>query len=329
MTTVLLLLGLLLALGLSALASGSETGIYCVDRVRLRVAVERQDPAARRLEQLVRRPEDLVITALLGTNIADYLATASVTALLLNLAISGGLAEIYATAIVTPLILVFGGIVPKDWFRREANQLLTRLSWPLLWSLRLTRATGIVWMLRNLTHVLIRVIDPQHTVAESDLLPRTRTVHLLREGAARGGLTVLQRDLIERVLNLSGVRVRDVMIPRQRAALVPQDLPRDEFLRIARMAHFSRLPVYFSTPDHIVGIINVYDVLTDGDERPIAEHVRPPLKLAPNVSVSAALLKMQRAREAMAIVEERGGTCLGILTLKDLVEEIVGDLEAW
>ncbi len=329
MITALLLAGVLFAIVLSALASGSETGVYCLDRVRLRVACEQREPAALRLEQLVRRPADVVIAALIGTNVADYVATACVTALLLNAVVAEGLAELYATVIVTPLVLVFGGIIPKDLFRRESNRLMSRLSGVLwLWQ-RGLQATGIVTVLRALPRAVLRWLDAGRGDTEDDLLPRAETLHLLREGAARGGLTNLQRDLIERVLNLSAVRVGDVMIPRVRAAMVPQNVPRDDFLRAARMAHFSRLPVYRGDPRHIIGVVNVYDVLTDRDGRPVAEHMRPPVTLADHGSVSAALLKLQRARQTMAIVLDRSDHCVGILTLKDLVEEIVGDLEVW
>lgn len=324
-----LLLGLLLAVVLSGFFSGSETGVYCVNRLRLRVASEEGDPAARRIEALMQRPEDLVITALLGTNAADYLATACAAALMLQAAVSQHLAEVYATAIVTPLILVFGGIVPKDWFRREANRLMLVLSWPLWACLRVAQATGLVWLLRNLAHGLMRWVDPQGSVAEGELLPRARALRLLREGAVHGGLTTLQRDLIERVLTLSDVRIGQVMVPRGRAAMVARDIDRESFLRVARMAHFSRLPVHDGDSKRMIGVVNVYDVLTDQDERPVAEHVRAPLVLPAQVSVSAALLKLQRERETMAVVQDRGGVCVGILTLKDLVEEIVGDLEAW
>lgn len=329
MITTLLLVGLLAAVVLSGLFSGSETGVYCLNPVRLRVASEQGDAAARRLERLMRRPEDLVITLLLGTNLADYVATACTTALLLNAAVSESWAEIYTTAIVTPLIFVFGGIVPKDWFRRESNRLMPRLSGTVLVCLRVAQATGLVRLLRGLTRALIRSIDPRGAAREADLLPRARALRLLREGAARGGLTLLQRDLIERVLNLADVRVGDVMISRRRAAIVPLDIPRDDFLRIARMAHFSRLPVHEGDPRRIVGIVNVYDVLTDRERKPVSAHVRPPLVLPAHISVSAALLNLQRARQTMAIVQDGSGHCLGILTLKDLVEEIVGDLEAW
>ncbi len=328
-TTVLLLFGVLAAIALSSFFSGSETGVYCLNHVRLRVASEQGDAAARRLERLMQHPENLVITTLLGTNVTDYIATACVAALFLRAAVAEDLAGLYATVIVTPLVLVFGGIVPKDWFRRESNRLMSRLSGAVLLSLRLAQATGLVWLLRELTRALTRRLNPSGTASGAELLPRARALHLLREGAARGGLTHLQRDLIERVLNLSDVLVADVMIPRPRAATVPLSIARDDFLRIARMAHFSRLPVYRSDPRRIVGIVNVYDVLTDPEGRPVADWLRAPLVLPLSTPVSAALPKLQRTRQTMAIVEDGAGRCVGILTVKDLVEEIVGDLEAW
>ncbi len=329
MMTAFLLLGALAGVALSAVASGSETGIYCVNPVRLRVAGERGTAAARRLEALLHHLEEMVAALLLWTNVADYLVTVCVAALFLHVGSSSSAAQLYTTLLVTPLVFVFGGLLPKECFRRAGNPLLLRISGLLLILYRVAQATGLVWLLRMLAQMLVRRLDPQAHVGRGNLVPRAHALHLLREGAVRGRLTTMQRDLIERVLNLSEIRVGRVMIPRARIAAAPLDLPRDEFLRIARMAHFSRLPIYQHDPRHMVGIANVYDVLTDLQRRPIASHVRPPVSLMPSMSVAAALLKLQRSRQAMAIVQDSGGHCLGILTIKDLVEEIVGDLEVW
>jgi putative hemolysin len=327
--TALLLLGLLASVVLSGFFSGWETGTYCLNRVRLRVASDQNRPGAGRLAALMQQPENLVITALLGTNVADYLATASASALLLRAAVPDGLTEVYATLIVTPLILVFGGIIPKDWFRRECDRLMYPLAVAVSVCLAVVRATGLLWLLRRFTHKLIRWIDPQHLEREEQVLPRARTLSLLREGAAGGGLTVLQRDLMDRVMNISKTPVASVMIPRERAATVPLGVSRDDFLRAVRMCHFSRLPVYDGNPRRIVGIVNVYDVLTDAQQQPISVHLREAFRLPADTSVSGALLCMQQAHQAMAIIEEPKGHCLGILTIKDLAEEIVGELEVW
>ena len=204
------------ALLLSALASGMETGIYCLNRVRLRVRSARNEPAARRLAGLMQRPEELVITALLGTNIADYLAAACVSALLLHAGIGQNTVEIYATLILTPLILVFGGVIPKDWFRQRGDGLMYPLALPLLGLVRLARATGLVWALRRVTRLLNRLIDPARAQFDEGLLPRAKTLRLLHEGAARGGLTALQRDSLQRAITGPGCRLGSVLLRRPR-----------------------------------------------------------------------------------------------------------------
>lgn len=329
MTVLGLAIGALIAVGLSAFFSGTETGIYCVNRVRLRVRSDQNEMRARRLASLLERPQELVITTLLGTNAVDYIATVCVTAFLLHTTQSTSLAEIYTTAIMTPIILVFGGVIPKDWFRRESDRLMYGLALPLAGCRRVARWTGLVWALGMLTRHLIRWIDPLRAGLEEDLLPRARIRRLLSEGAVSGGLSPFQRETLERVMSISQVRLTKVMVPRQRAVTVPVDIPRDDLLRIARMAHFSRLPVYRDNPRRIVGIVNVYHVLTDEEQRPIAEYVQEVTTLQATETVPAALLKMQQARQVMAIVTDDAGNCLGLFTIKDLVEEIVGELEAW
>lgn len=317
-----------LALVGSALFSGMETGVYSLNRVQLRVRGQQNDPQARRLARLMDRSDELVVTTLFGTNLFDFIATAAVTSLMIGLA-PPNLAEVYATAVLTPLVLVFGGMIPKDLFQRQSDRLMYPLSLTLLLFKRLAQATGLVILLRSITTVLLRWVDPARAAEREQLLPRTRMLRLLHEGAARGGLTVYQRDIIDRVLNLWRVGVGQVMTPRRRALLMPATISREDFLRAARMAHFSRIPMTGDDPARVIGIVNVYDVITDDAARPPREHLRPALSLPASESVSGALLKLQRARQVMAIVVDPTGRCLGLLTVKDLVEEIVGDLDVW
>ncbi len=322
-------LGVLAALACSGFFSGAETGVYCLSRVRLNVRAAQGSAQARRLSALMRRPQELVITTLLGTNVAEYVSTACVTTLILHTSDARHLAEVYATAILTPLILVFGAVLPKDWFRREADRLMYPASLPLSWALKLAKATGLVWGLNRLSQALIAWIDPDHADQREPLLPRLQVRRLLAEGAVSGGLSPFQRDTLERVMNISRTRLADVMVPRRRAAIVRADIARADLLRIVRMAHFSRLPVYERDPRRIIGILNVYHVLMDERERPVREYIQPAVRLRSDESVSAALVKLQQSHEVMAIVTDARGQCLGLVTIKDLVEEIVGELEAW
>jgi len=326
--TLLLGAGAVVAIALSAFCSGAETGIYCLNPVRLRVRAEQGSAAARKLTRLMERRDELVMTMLIGTNVTDYLASACVAALLIRAAVNARFIELYTMLILTPIILVFAGIIPKDWFRRRCDQLMYLASGPLTWFRRAAVAIGLIWLLRSITRLAMRCVDPRRA-APADVLPHTRMRRLISEGAARGGLTAFQRATMERVLRVSQVRLSDVMTPRKRCASVPRDIPRADLLRIARMSHFSRLPVYERDPHTVVGVINVYDVITDREQRPIAEYLRDVVRLPGDCSVPAAMVRLQRAREVMAIVEDSAGRFIGLFTMKDLVEEIVGELEAW
>jgi CBS domain containing-hemolysin-like protein len=329
MTVGLLIVGTIVSLAMSGLFSGVETGIYCLNRVRLRLRSEQRRPAALRVAALMERREDLIITMLIGTTLADYFASAFVAALLLQAAVAPAATEVYTTLIMTPLIFAFGNAIPKNWFQRNADGLMYPLAPLLLTFERVARFTGLLPVLRGLTHLVVRLADRGGVVERDAVLPRVKTLRLLREGAVRGGLTPAQSEMIDRVLRLSEVRISRVMIPLRRTAVVSSDVSRDDFLRLSRMAHFSRFPVRGEREDQIVGVLNAYDVLADPRERPIEEHIREPMQLNMNEPVSSALLRMQGSRRAMAIVVNRSGACVGVLTVKDLVEEIVGDLAAW
>ncbi|MGE3181400.1 MAG: CNNM domain-containing protein [Phycisphaerae bacterium] len=329
MTILLLILGLVLGIALSAISSGAETGIYTVNPVRVTVAAESNVPGAKRLERLIRRRDDLVTAALVGTNVADYIITVCLTLLLLQLAVPANRAELYATAILTPTILVFGGVLPKDFFRRNAESLMYRAVVPLQFVVALLGATGVLGLLRLVTRWLSRLIGGVTVRETGSVLTRARTEQLLREGVASGGLSEYQRDLIDRIMRISRTSVQDVMVPLERMLSIPVDLPRDDLLRIARMAHFSRIPVYEKHPARVIGTIDVMDVLMHEGSSSVAAYVKPVERLRTDSTVTAALLKMQKRRQKIALVERSRGRCVGLLTIKDLVEEIVGDLEAW
>lgn len=331
MTFALLLLsGVILGVLLSGAVSAAETGSYVLNRVQLRVLSEQGRPDARALSQLMRRPEDLMVALLLGNTIADFLASNCLQTWLQLAKIRETQAELATTVILTPLLLVFGGIIPKDLFQRRADVLMYPLALPLWTMLWIGRVLGIVPAVRILTRTLVRWIDPSQADQDDSGLPRMHVRRLLHEGAARGGLSVFQRDLLDRVMNISLVRVGDVMIPRARSAMVSADISREDFLRIARMAHFSRLPLHQpGDPRRVIGVVNVYDVIADTAQKPIRDYMRPAVLVHDGTPVSTAMVKLQQSRQVMGIATDGSGNCVGVFTMKDLVEEIVGELEVW
>jgi len=313
----------------SGFYSGCETGMYCLNRIRLRLRADSGERRARRLQHLLRDEQNLLAVALVGTNAANYVATAVVARLFAEATGFGDRPiELLTAAAVTPTLFVFGEVVPKNLFQRAANKLMYSAAPGLALSETILRVTGISRLLKMLARCLVARIQPGQLHPHL-LHPRHEVVALLREGLAEGIMTSQQSELIDRVMNLLTVHVRSVMTVRHRMVTVRANASRDEFVRLVRQHNYSRLPVYQDDPARIVGIVSVLDVLAGPPDAPLTTFMREPLTLRPDEPVPSALLRMRQARCAMAIVTDASGRCLGLATVKDLVEQIVGNLPAW
>ena len=152
------------------------------------------------------------------------------------------------------------------------------------------------------------------------------------DAAAAGTLSGTQTDLARRALTLGKMPVSGVVIPMDRVAAVEAEATDRQVLDVIRTHNFSRLPVHQGRTDRIVGVLSVLDYLAVADAEAAAtpaELMSPPITLRADLTVSQALLRLQAARESMAVVTDDSATALGIVTMKDLVEEIVGELEQW
>lgn len=313
----------------SGFYSGSEMGLYCVNRLRVRLEAERtQRWRMRCLLGLTQKPQETVLAILLGTNLANYLLTVSGSSLLTNaFSISANRVSFYLTAVLAPLVFVFGDVVPKNWFQVDTDRLMARSALVLRGSVLLFRLTGILWLLQAATRLMVRLIG--HGVSEHLESPRAEVAGLLREGGAHGALTMEQTEIIERVMSLSEVRVGTIMVPRGRVVTVPIDADRRFFERIILRHKYSRLPVVGRDRKNIVGIVNVHDVLMEWSDDAIERLMLPPIVIGANESAANALVRLQQAKRTMALVTDPRLGWVGIATLKDVVEEIFGELPAW
>ncbi len=311
---------------LSGFHSGSETGMYCVNRLRLRVAAERGDLRARRLGFLLNRDQNALSTLLIGTNVANYIATAAVATVLMRAtSIGPGESELYTTLIVTPVIFVFGEVVPKNLFQRDADRLMLLGSGVFRVSAALFRipVAVVTWVATP----FVRLFAARGRTGAVD--PRRRVAVLLGEAMAAEDVEGERSDLVNRVLELRDVPIHRVMVPRNRVVTLSASAGRKECLSLARKHPYSRFPVVDDHPRRVVGYVHVHRLLIDEDWSQVRERVRRIVTVDPHESVGAALVALQSAREAIAAVVDRNGYLLGIITLKDLVEELTGELHAW
>jgi CBS domain containing-hemolysin-like protein len=312
---------LLAGLVLSALASASETGIYVVNKLRMDLRAEEGARGAALLRRMLRDINNVLSVIQISTNVGNYAATFAIATLFV-LAGLGDHAEWYALAVATPVLFVVGESVPKSLAQRMGERLAYRLAPWLHLASRVLNAVGPAIIVRAFAAMMMRALGRKATLTP---LGHEGFGAMVAEGRASGVLTHFQSIMADRIVHIQDVKLRDVMIPLDKAVFVPLGAGRDELLAVMQQHNYSRFPVR-SAEGAIVGVMDIYDVIMDD----AAVRETPPLlKLPFFMTVTDGLYHMQSARARMAIVTDDQARPIGIVTIKDLVEEIVGELEAW
>jgi len=322
---------LLVGAAMSFLFSGLETGLYGVNKVRLELLGESGSRPARRLLRILHDPREPLSVLLVGNNMANYLASFGMVVLLEAAQVVH--ADWVSVAVLTPLIFTFCEVLPKNLFHRHSEALTYRLSGFLALCRWLFKATGLVAAIRLVVAGAIRLAGRRLGPTETPLSGGRRIAAILAEGRASGALTETQSLIAERVVNIASVRLKDVCVPLGQAVLIEESAVTAEALRELLVRHgHPRIGVYRQRRENIVGLINVYDVLLEapeGEPSPPASPASAPIVMPGDLGVAPALVRLQQARQSAAFVTDPAGRCIGMVTVKDLVEEIVGELEAW
>jgi len=317
---------LLLAAGviMTAFYCGMETGIYVLNKIRLDLAAESGRRSARVLRAILDKPGNMLAVLLVGTNLGSYLATFAVTAMFVQAGAKRE-AEWYALAIVTPVLFIFAESIPKNVFQRLAERLVYRWAWLLGVSSIVLNACGAAPLVRGFAALMLRVFG-----ADQDGRPlgQKGLSALVAEGHASGVLTHFQSMMVDRVIHIGEVTLRDVAVPLGRVIKAPHEAGVEEIVTLIKDHHYTRIPLV-NESGQVVAILDTYKVIAAPRRIDLSEAAVEPLILSGDLAVTDALYRMQRARAAMAVVADRDARHIGIVTIKDLVEEIVGELQAW
>lgn len=331
---VLILLFSLFVL-LSGLFSGSETGLYRLSRLRLRLGVEKKRLPFIMLGRCMHESSELLLSMLVGTNLFNYLATGIIAAMLLSKGASENTAEIVTTAITAPVLFVFSELIPKNIFFYRSDTLMPYVA-PLLYTLqKLLSMTGITGLLKFISAFFSRLAGSatsSKTVITS--VQRHAVQAILQDTREEGVLSAIQSDIVNRLVKTSNVSVRFVMIPIDHVRTVDVNCGESALLDVLRESAFTRLPVTEAQPTNITGFINIYDVLSDSQKfDDLRSFVKPLKKLDSNTPVIDAINFMQRENQKIILVTKAGlagrQKPVGIVTMKDLVEELLGELAEW
>ena len=311
----------------SALYSGMETGTYTLNRVRLQVLADRGRRGAIALRKLLDRPSTVLATLLIGNNVANYCGTAGLAVLLEAAELSDWQAIVLNTLLVTPLLFVFGETLPKDLMAAHSDRLMYPLSPMLHVSRWVFTLTGIVPVVQLFSAGAMRLIGQGDKGAA--FAPRRRVEMLVREGVGHGILSDEQSAIVDRVLRLNERQVRHEMIPWDRVITVSVDDPPARLWELADRTSRSRFPV-LDGAGKVVGVVSVIDALMHrrDDCPPIRELMTTPDTLRPDRPVRAALRHLQKRGSSFALVMHDHRP-VGLVTVKDLVEPITGELTSW
>ncbi len=310
---------------LSAIYSGLETGMYTLNRIRLNVRAESGIRSAIRLRQELQYPARALIVLLIGTNAANYLGSFGLAELLHRFHLSQWSLIGLEALIFTPLLFVFAETLPKDLFRRHTDQWSYGLSRVIVISRWLFFATGILIIIQCITLMLNRIFQNKE---DQTVTARQRISQLVREGIGSGVISEVQTTWFERALALRDQTVRQEMVLWSKAVIVPLSADRQQREAIMHRGHYSRFPV-IDEKGHVVGLVRFLSVVLNPDTA-TSDLVEECGTFPPDVSVLEALRELRHQRCNLAVViDPQTQRPLGLVTLKDLVEPLTGELAAW
>lgn len=331
---VLIVIAVLIVI-LAGLFAGAETGMYRLSRLRLRLGIEKRRLPFIILGKIMRDSGGLLLSMLVGTNLAHYLVTSIITLLLLSKVEVEHTAELFATFITVPTLFVFSELIPKNIFFYRADSLMPSLA-PVLFAFhKLFTWSGVVPLLRIISRISAQLTGA--AVSAKTAISDVREHHIksiLEETREEAFLSSVQTDIISRIVSIPTVRIRSVMTPINKVRMVPQNSDRPVLLTRLEEYPFTRLPVYERWPTNIAGFINIYEVLSATQEfTDLRNFIKPIGKLPANTTVIDAINTMQSEKQKIVLVTRAAHLGrerpIGIVTMKDLVEELLGELTEW
>ena len=333
--SVLLTLLIFFAVILAGLFAGAETGIYQLSRLRLRLGIGKKQFSFVILGKIMDDSGALLISIVIGTNLAYYITTSVVTLLLLGKLENEHTVELFATLLTAPVLFVFSELIPKNIFFYRADLLMPYIAPVLFVFKKLATWCGLVPLLKTLSRIFAQLtgsLPPFKTPITTARQSHIRAI--LRDTREEGILSSVQTDIINRLASISNLSIKSVMTPISKTQTVAINSDNHILLNKLTKSAFTRLPVYQTVPANIVGFINIYDCLNSAEQfTDLRSFIKPIRKIPADTIVSDAMNIMQSENQkiVLAVRTGHGGRerTIGIVTMKDLVEELLGELSEW
>ncbi len=312
---------MLLCLVAEAFFSGSEIGVVSADRIKLRHQAAKGSRGAKLALAMLEKPEWLLSTTLVGTNIAVVTNTTVATALMISL--FGEEYSWLAIILVAPLIWIFGEIVSKSVFQQRADSITPVAIFVLRFASYLFFPILIVFSV--LTRILARLLGGGDQ--RNPFTLREEITTLMEMSTAGSDIQPAEKEMIRNVFTFGETVADEVMVPLIDVIGVEKTASCAEAVKIAVEKAHKRLPVYDERVDRVVGTLNALDLLQEDDANPIESFVQPARYIPASKRVDDLLLEFRREGDKMAVVVDEFGGAEGIIMIEDILEEVVGEIE--
>lgn len=317
---------LIVLLLMSAFFSASETALTSLSKIRIRHMVEEGVKGADKIEKLIANPNKLLGSILVGNNIVNIGASALATSIAMREWGDGGVA--IATGIMTVLVLIFGEITPKSLAAQNSESVSLRVVGII--NIIVIVFKPVVTVFTHISAPIIKLLGGQ-TTKNQPFITQEELKTIVDVSEEEGVLEIDEKKMIHNVFEFGDLQVKDVMVQRVDIIAIDIESSYDEIMDIIKEEQFSRMPVYRETIDDIVGILNVKDLLIsqnqDKDNFSIEKIMREPYYTFEFKKNLDLFKNMQKERVYMAVVLDEYGGTVGIVTIEDLVEEIMGEIE--
>lgn len=329
------LLAIIILLLLSGFFSSSETSFFSLSKVRLRRRKIRKGSGFKYIVNLLKAPSTFLTTVLIGNEIVNISISVVVAALVYSLAkdiMSGRFLPFCSMAVTVPMLLLFGEIIPKTIAIKFPEKTALFNSYPLY--LFSTAIAPLRHVLNSVAKVFISLFvkDPTKQPLDSINIDEGIFRSMVDVGSREGTIEPGERDLIHKAFHLDDINISQIMIPRDSIVAVPPDISEQAFMKIIETKKLSRYPVYEKSIDQITGFVHAKDLLrlrsSAHGKKPltIKSMLRKPTFVHESRNALSVLLEFQKVKTHMGIVVDSQGKTVGVVTLEDILEELVGEI---
>lgn len=313
-----LIIAIVICIILSSYFSATETAFSCANRIKLKNLAGKGNKKANLVLKLSEKYDKLISTILIGNNIVNILSSSLATIVFINL-LGGSLGPTVSTIVLTIVVLIFGEITPKT-LAKQFPEKFAMFSAPII-NTFMKILIPFVFLFSLWNKLLEKIFKPEEEqgITEEELLT------IVEEAEISGNIDIEDKELIENVIEFNDINVGDVYTPRVDIVSVNVNASKEDISNIFKETAFSRLPVYSESIDNIIGILNYKDFY-NLEYKEISEILKPTICVIKSKKINDLLKELQKQKIQIAVVINEFGETIGIITVEDILEELVGEI---